>query len=277
MKHEESEYVGYDGTRMFMQTWFPDEEPRAAVLGIHGLGSHSGLLAPMGVRFAERGYAFHAPDLRGFGRFDGRKGHVDTFAEFDEDIHCVVQDLKEVYPDKKLFLYGHSLGAVHVLSYTIKYDDLVDGALLICPAVSERLKVGAVTRALGRLLSALNVKTYIDNGLDLTLLARNKEVVERNQNDPLRVDKVTPRFAIEGLDTSKRVSKSGPRIHVPLIMQQGGSDQILIPEKSKEFFDSIASEDKTWKLYPDLYHEPFEDPGGDELLDDLFAWLDAHA
>jgi alpha-beta hydrolase superfamily lysophospholipase len=123
----------------------------------------------------------------------------------------------------------------------------------------------------------LNVKTYIDTGLDLTLLARNKELVERNQNDPLRFDKATPRFAIEGLNAQKRLFNSGALIRVPVIIQQGGADQILIPEKNKEFFDSISSEDKTWKLYPDLFHEPWEDPGGEEMLNDMFAWLDERA
>ena len=277
MKEEQSEYIGYDGTKMFMQSWAPDDEPKAAVLGLHGLGSHSGLLAHQAARFAERGYAFHAPDLRGFGRFEGRKGHVESFAVYDEDIHCLVQDLKEIYPDKKLFLYGHSLGANHALLYTIKHPNMVDGVMAPGPAVSERLKVSSFTRALGRFLSALNVKTYIDNGLDLTLLARNAELVERNRNDPLRFDKATPRFAIEGLDAQKRLFNSGALIRVPVIVQQGGADQILIPEKNKEFFDSIASEDKTWKLYPDLFHEPWEDPGGEEMLNDMFAWLDERA
>ncbi|TET80795.1 alpha/beta hydrolase, partial [candidate division TA06 bacterium] len=38
MKTEESEYVGYDGTKMFLRAWLPDAEPRALVIGIHGLG-----------------------------------------------------------------------------------------------------------------------------------------------------------------------------------------------------------------------------------------------
>lgn len=277
MKEEDSSYIGYDGTEMYMQSWLPDAEPKAVVVGLHGLGSHSGLLAPMAARFAKRGYAFYAPDLRGFGRFEGRMGHIDSFGEYDEDIHGLVQDLRETYPDKKLFFYGHSLGAVHALSYTIRYPGIIDGAIVPAPAVSERLKVSAVTRGLGRLLSALNVKIYIDNGLDLSLLARNQEVVERNRNDPLRFDKATPRFAIEGLNASKNLFESGNNVHVPLIMQQGGADEILDPAKNRQFFDSIASEDKTWKLYPDLYHEPFEDSGGEELLNDMFAWLEERA
>ncbi|MFW9888706.1 MAG: alpha/beta hydrolase, partial [Candidatus Thorarchaeota archaeon] len=59
-------------------------------------------------------------------------------------------------------------------------------------------------------------------------------------------------------------------------LQQSENDLILVPEKNREFFGNIASEDKTFKMYPGLYHEPFEDPGGEELANDMFAWLEAH-
>ena len=49
---------------------------------------------------------------------------------------------------------------------------------------------------------------------------------------------------------------------------------ILDPDRNKEFFDNITSEDKTWKLYPGLYHEPFQEEGSEEVLADMFEWLD---
>jgi alpha-beta hydrolase superfamily lysophospholipase len=27
-------------------------------------------------------------------------------------------------------------------------------------------------------------------------------------------------------------------------------------------------------MYSGLYHEPFEEPGGEQLMGDMFAWLD---
>ena len=108
----------------------------------------------------------------------------------------------------------------------------------------------------------------------LDYISRNQEVVQRNMEDPLRFDKVTPRYAIEGLKASKKLFESASRIKSPVLVQQTGEDMILIPEKNKEFFDNIGSEDKTWKLYPGLYHEPFEEPGGDQFLADIFSWIE---
>ncbi len=273
---EESTYQGFDGTTMLLRIWKPEGDPRAIVLGLHGLGSHSGRQAYLGERFAAEGYTFYAPDLRGFGTFPGRKGHVESFNEYIEDLESLVAYLKLLHQDKKMYLFGHSLGAIYIIHYVVNHPGEADGILIPAPAVSERLKVSSATRAIASILSKLNVKMYFDNGLDHELISRNPEIVKANQEDPLRFDKATPRFAIEGLKASKDAFESANRITTPVLLQQAGEDQILVPERNKEFFDNIASEDKTWKLYPGLYHEPYHEEGGEEVFADMFNWLEEH-
>jgi alpha-beta hydrolase superfamily lysophospholipase len=275
MLTEEEHYSGYDGTIMLLRVWKPDGIPRAVVVGIHGLGSHSGLLSFLGEAFASRGFIFYAPDMRGFGTFPGRKGHVDRYSEYTEDLDSLVEQVREGHPDERLFFFGHSLGGMHVANYAIQRPAApVDGLIIPCPAVSERLQIGGATRMILALLAKFNVKSYFDSGLNLDLISRNPEVVKRNREDPLRFDKVTPRFAAEGLKANKETFNAANRIRFPVLVQQSGDDKILLPERNKVFYDNLASEDKTWKLYPGLYHEPFEEQGGEEVLDDMFSWID---
>ena len=271
---EESTYQGFDGTTMLLRIWKPEGEPKAVVLGLHGLGSHSGRLGYMADRFTEQGYIFYAPDMRGFGTYPGKKGHVESFDEYTEDMESLVAYLKLLHHEKKLFLWGHSLGANFAIQYVLKHPDEVEGIMIPAPAVSERLKVSSATRKIGAFFSKLNVKMYLDNGLDYELISRNPEIVKDNREDPLRFDKATPRFAIEGLKRSQELFDSAGKITVPVLLQQSGEDLILIPERNKEFFDNIGSEDKTWKLYPGLYHEPFHEEGGEEVFADMFSWLE---
>ncbi len=274
MNYEEGEYIGYDGKKMFMRGWLPDGEPRALVIGLHGLGSHSGLLSFIGELYANRGYAFMAPDLRGFGHYDGIKGHIEGFTEIIEDVNNFVAQMKDRFEGLKTFMHGHSFGGLVTVHYTAKYSDQLDGILIPCPAVSERLEMGKATRAIAGLLSKINVKSKFDMGLNLDLISRNPEVVRRNKEDPLRITTCTPRFGAEGLRAREEGFNLGNEIKIPVILQQSEDDLILIPEMNKEFFESIASEDKTFKMYPDLYHEPFEEPGGEVFLEDMFSWLD---
>ncbi|MHA2303329.1 MAG: alpha/beta hydrolase [Candidatus Thorarchaeota archaeon] len=277
MKSEEGEYIGYDGKKMFMRGWMPDETPRALVIGIHGLGSHSGLLSFIGESYANRGYAFMAPDLRGFGHYDGIKGHVESFREIIEDVNGFVAEMKDGFEGVKTFMHGHSFGGLVTVHYAAKYSDQLNGILIPCPAVSERLEMGRATRAIVGMLSKVNVKNKFDMGLNLDLISRNSEVVKRNKDDPLRITTCTPRFGAEGLKAREEGFNLADKITIPVILQQSEEDLILIPEKNKEFFENIASEDKTFKMYPGLYHEPFEDPGGEEFMADMFAWLDERA
>ena len=275
MISEEEHYSGHDGTIMLLRVWKPEASPRAVIIGFHGLGSHSGLQEAYAKIFTSNGFIFYAPDLRGFGTFPGRKGHVDSYDEYDEDIKLLVEQIREGHPDDKIFLFGHSLGAVHATRYVMKYPNApIVGIIAPCPAVSERLKVSAATRAMGALLSKLNVKMYIDNGLDYDLLAKNTDVVQLNKDDPLRFDKATPRYAMEGLAAAQDTSDRAFLIKCPIFIPQAGDDQITIPEKNKEFFDRIGSEDKTWKLYPGLWHQPFEDEDGGEFVSDIIAWIE---
>jgi lysophospholipase len=271
---EESTYQGFDGTTMLLRIWRPETEPNAVVLGIHGLGSHSGLMDFVAEQFNSRGFIFYAPDMRGFGTYPGRKGHVESYDEYIEDMESLVAYLKLMHHDSKLFLFGHSLGGLHVIRYIAHHPDEADGIIIPCPAVSERLKMSGATRAIAKLLSKLNVKIYFSNGLDYDLISRNPEVVKRNREDPLRFDKATPRYGVEGLKAAEEGFNLANKITLPVLVQQAGNDMIVDPERNKEFFDNIASKDKTWKLYPDLYHEPFQEEGGDEVLADLFDWLD---
>ncbi|MHA1960432.1 MAG: alpha/beta hydrolase [Candidatus Thorarchaeota archaeon] len=275
MEPEESTYLGHDDTEMLLRIWRSDTpQPKAVVVGIHGLGSHSGLLSFLGETFANNGYVFYAPDMRGFGTFSGRKGHVDSFDEYVDDMHRLLGQVQTLEATSSTVLFGHSLGGLHVLRYAAQHPDMVDAIVTPCPAVSERLKIGKGTLMLASLFSKFNLKLTFDNGMDLQLISRNAEVVKRNAEDPLRYDKATPRFATEGFKAREEGFNLGNLITVPVLMQQSGDDMILIPEMNKEFFDSVASEDKTWKLYDGLYHESFQEPGGEQVLADMFSWLD---
>jgi len=274
---EETNYLGYDGKQMFMRVWKPEGESKAIVIALHGLGSHSGLMSFLGESFANRGYTCYVPDLRGFGQYDGTKGHIESFDEYVRDMESIIAHLKLKHSDKKFFLYGHSFGSLIIIHYVIHDPSEVQGIMIPFPAVSERLELGGLRRFFAGVLSKVNAKTLFPNGLRHDLIARNPEVVKRNREDPLRFDKATGRFAVEGLRAKEEAYLNGARILLPVIVLQGGQDQILIPEKNKIFFDSISSEDKTWKLYENLYHDPYEDEGGDEMLNDLMAWLDERA
>ncbi|TFG34941.1 alpha/beta hydrolase [Candidatus Thorarchaeota archaeon] len=274
MQYEETNYIGYDGTHMFMALWKPDDDkPRALLVVLHGLGSHAGDFKNLGEYFANRGFAVFIPDLRGFGHYSGLKGHVMRFDEYIEDIQNLVMQVKDRYLNKITFLFGSSLGGVNAIRYVKTYPKTVDGLILHCPAVSQNLGIGRGTIIAGQILSWLNVKRYFSSGLNYEDASRNPTVIKDHETDPLRFDDVTPRFGIEGLKASEDAFKSALMIKVPVLLQQAGEDKLVSPNRSKEFFENLSSEDKTLYFYEGLYHELHVEPESDRILGDMETWL----
>ncbi len=275
MIFEESHYLGYDGLKMYMATWLPDDEkPRALLIAIHGLGSHGLGYRVIGEYMAERGIAVFAPDMRGFGHYSGLKGHVMNFDEYVEDIQNLVMQVKDRFLNKLTFLYGHSLGGQHIIRYAAAYPNDVDGLMIACPAVSEKLPISTLKKIGAWFLSLLNVKKYFATGNDLTLSSRDPEVVREHEEDPLFWNYVTPRFGMCGFRAVKEAFNDAPLIKLPALVQQAGNDGLVDPEKTKEFFDNLGSTDKEWILYEGLYHEIFREPEKDRVLADMYNWLD---
>ncbi|MGQ4910743.1 MAG: lysophospholipase [Candidatus Thorarchaeota archaeon] len=275
VKYEESKYVGYDGTRMFMANWLPDNmRPRALLVAIHGLGSHGGDLSTIGEYLAERGIAVFAPDMRGFGHYSGLKGHVMKFDEYVEDIQNIMMQVKDRFLNKLTFLFGSSLGGVNAIRYVIRYPREIDGLVLHSPGVSPIRHVGRAEYMMGYVLSLLNVKKYVDSEFDYNDATRSPEVAERHSKDPLRFERVTPRFAIEGLRAAREAFESAELIQMPVLLQQAGDDKLVDPTAVKQFFERLGSPDKTWHLYEGLYHELHEEPERERVLKDLMDWFE---
>ncbi len=275
MKYQESSYTGFDGLKMHLSMWVPDDErPRALLIAIHGLGSHGYALKNIGEYFSERGIAVFAPDMRGFGHYSGLKGHVMSFDEYIEDMYNIVMQVKDRFLNKITFLLGHSLGGQHVVRYVATYPKDVDGMILECPGVSQNLGIPKGKYIAGRLLSILNVKRYFHNDLQFEFASHDPEVIEELRNDPLRFEKVTARFGIEGLKAAKRAMASAPEITLPSLILQAGDDKMVLVEKSKEFFDTLGSQDKTWLFYEGLYHDLHSELEKERVLGDIERWLE---
>jgi alpha-beta hydrolase superfamily lysophospholipase len=197
-----------------------------------------------------------------------------SFDEYVEDIQNLIMQVKDRYLNRITFLFGSSLGGINAIRYIIKYPRDIDGLILQCPAVSQTLGISLGKKAAGYFLSLFNVKRYFASGLQFEELTRSPNIVREHETDPLRFEMVTPRFGIEGLKASDDAFKSAANIRTPVLLQQAGADKAVNPMKSKEFFDSLSSIDKTWKLYEGLYHELHVEPEKDQVLGDMAEWLD---
>ncbi|MDP8224879.1 MAG: lysophospholipase [Candidatus Lernaella stagnicola] len=264
-----------DRTEVFLRHW-PVENPRGVVVFAHGLGSHGGRSKNIVANCLPAGYAIFAHDHRGHGKTVGRRGHVDRFDQFLDDQYMVIGEAREAYPDKKIFLMGHSLGGLIVLAYALRHADTIDGVIASSPALKLALEVPALKATVGRLLSSLLPTLALGNGIDPGTLSHDPEVIREYENDPLVHDRVSSRFFVEFSAAMDRTLLAAGALQMPLLSWHGGEDALTSPAGTQLFFERAGSKDKTFRLFEGQFHEVHNDLAKEELFAMLIAWLDSH-
>jgi acylglycerol lipase len=270
--HDEGEFRGKGGTKIYYQFWKP-EKVRAAMVGVHGAAEYSGRYAHVGGHFANEAIAFYALDHRGHGLSEGIRGHIDRFDDYVEDLDVFVDMVKNREKGKKVFLLGHSLGGTISITYAMKYPKKIDGLILSSPGLKPAVEVPPEFAKTVMEFSKSNPSQEIPNEVDPYALSHDKDVCEKYSKDPLVFKTVTARFAAEFLATTKKLMESAGKLRVPTLLMVGGDDKLVDPEGSKEFAKRVTLKDFEIKVYDGFYHELFNEIGKEKVFHDVDAWL----
>ncbi|BAZ39343.1 alpha/beta hydrolase fold protein [Calothrix sp. NIES-4101] len=275
MSHIEGTFVGSGGFNLYYQAWHPDKEIKAIIAIVHGLGGHSGLFTNAVQDLVSQNYAAYAFDLRGHGRSPGQRGHINSWAEFREDLHTFLIRIQEQAPTCAFFLWGHSLGATIALDFALRFPESLQGLILTAPALGK-VKVPPLKVVLGRMLSRVYPRFTLKVGIKQGTSSRDPQVIAANAQDPLRHEYGTARLATEFFTTERWVAKHASTLEVPLLILHGSKDKVAPPEGSLAFFQQVTFVDKERYLYQGDYHDLHQDINYNVMLTDLENWLEKH-
>lgn len=271
LRRTESTVEAPDGATLFRRAWLPPR-PDCCVVLVHGYAEHSGRYEGLGAWLANRRAAVHALDLRGHGRSEGTRCHVDAFADFLDDLDHFLGRVREDHPTLPITLVGHSMGGLITLAYLVERQPVLAGAVVSGPA----LVPGGVSRlrvAAARLLKGIAPKVALGSGLDLEGLSRDPEVVRRYVEDPLVVRRMTASLGAEMLLAGPRVLARAGDVAVPLLLLHGEDDSLCDVRGSRDFHAGLHAAGSALHTYPGLRHEIFNEPERETVYADLWAWL----
>lgn len=276
MKHIEGNYKGVRNTNIYYQAWLPEENVKAVLLVVHGLGEHSGRYMNVVNHFVPLGYAVYGLDHIGHGKSEGPREFVKRFEDFTDTLSIYYDMVKGWQKDKPIFLLGHSMGGAIVSYYLLDHQEDFQGAIISAPAVKVGDNVSRFTIIMSKVLSRLAPKMGV-LALDVNGISRDPAVVEAYNNDPLTFHEKTPaRLGAEILSAMLRITAEAGKITLPFIVVQGGEDKLVDPAGSEMLYDKASSKDKTIKFYDGLYHEVFNEPERARVLKDVETWLATH-
>ncbi len=272
VNHNEIRFSGYNQLELYCQIWPSPQTPKGNVIYIHGHGDHSGRCVNIANRLPRAGYALYAYDLRGHGRSAGKCGFLMDWQEYRGDLTACIEFVNDLTPDRPLFMYGHSLGGLIALDYLLHYPKSANGLITSAPLVGTP-GISPVIITISKILSRIAPKTMLHTGLDANGLSRDPAVVQAYINDPLVHDNGNARFGGETLSRGKWVQEHASKFEPPLLVLQGEADFIALPENSRRLYEAAGSIDKTYREYPQGYHEPHNDINHEQVLDEVLAWL----
>ena len=277
MEHTEGRFTGRKGLSLYYQCWLPATDPKAILLVVHGWAEHSGRYINLVNYFVPKGYAICALDHRGHGKSEGLRGYVERFSDYLDDLKTFFDIVRSEHGDTKIFLVGHSMGAIIATAYTVAVSHQQELAGLIVSGVGVKpgSSLSSALIPLARILSLLLPRLGI-MVLDASTISQDKAVVDAYVNDPLVYrGKITCRFGAEMLATLRKLPSEMPEINLPILIMHGTADRLCNPEGSRILYERADSRDKTLKLYEGFYHEIFNEPGHKQVLVDMEAWLAA--
>lgn len=261
-----------NGEQLIGNLWGNPEQARAIVVLMHGLGEHISRYEHVAAKFVERGFAMLAFDQQGHGKTAGKRGVIAADDSLIRDIEAMLRLAKQLAPGKPVFLYGHSMGSMESLYYGLKGQEKVDGIIATSPPLDTRTLSGT-QRVLMNLVKPFFPNLAIDNGLSISGLSRDAELVRCYEADPLVHPKASVRLAAFINDAAAYVREHADEWSLPLYLAHGSADPICPVEGSREFVKKLG-EKVTYKEWDGLYHETHNEPEQDLVIATMLDWLE---
>ncbi|NRD88301.1 alpha/beta hydrolase [Sphingopyxis sp. BSNA05] len=262
------------GAKLFWQKWLPDNDPKAIILLVHGYAEHSGRYQYFAEHCVGKGYAVFALDHWGHGKSDGTAGFVPDFSVFRDGVDRLLAQAKQDFSDLPIMLVGHSMGGLISATYLLIEQEKFAACVLSGPAIQAAEEPSAALKAISGFLSRFFPKLGVLE-LDPNGVSRDPEVVADYLADPLVYNgKMGARLAAEMLANMTMVQENAGRISLPMLLLHGGQDSLAGVAGSEFLVRHISSSEKQLKIYPELFHEIFNEPEKDSVLNDMTDWLD---
>jgi acylglycerol lipase len=279
VQHRANMCIASDRTKIYQQSWQPVDRPILAIVAIvHGYAEHSNRYIHVATELVAQGFAVHSFDLRGHGKSSGDRCFVNSFSDYLTDLDRFLTEIRQQYPDRELFLLGHSLGGAISLRYVLDYQPDIRGLILSAPFLGSRAEdVPAPVVAFVKLLSQFLPKLPSIR-VDASQISSDPEIVQAYRTDPLvNTAKMPLRTLAEIFGNIHQIKQRQHTIALPLLIMHGTADGLAHVSHSERLSEGISSVDKTLKLYRGLYHEIFNESDRSRVFTDLNEWLTAHS
>lgn len=227
--------------------WFaPTGSPRGVAVIVHGYAEHIGRYREVANVLAADGWGVLGYDQRGHGRSTGKRGALDRFTDYLDELDVARRQARALADDAKLpardVLLGHSNGGLIVLRALTDPTraPAVDAAVITSPFLGLRLPVSPARKLLARIASRLAPALAQPNQLKVEQLTHDPDKQRERTNDTLCHSVATARWFTEAMAAQDFVAGNMARIKVPTLWLVGADDAIADAARTRQLAEHLA-------------------------------------
>jgi alpha-beta hydrolase superfamily lysophospholipase len=266
-------YQASDGVQLAYHHWAV-QDPRGAVVYLHGIQSHAGWYTASCERLQAEGFEVLFVDRRGSGVNEAGRGDARHYRVLIDDLASLVEQRIERVAGRPRVLIGLSWGGKLAVGLTKIRPDLVDALALVCPGLFPQVAPPLRQRLAIGLCAVVRPRRLFDIPLsDPALFTDNPAQRRYIAEDPLSLRRATARLLAASVKLDWFLRDAPEQIHVPSILYQAGRDRIVDNDRTRAYFERFACKDRVVKCYSESHHtlEFSVDPV--PFFDHLTGWL----
>ena len=280
----------------------PDQDIKAIIQISHGMSEHKERYYDFMKHLAANGYATVINDHRGHGKSvksaDDLGYFYESHAEYIvEDLHQVTKYTKNLFPDKEVILFGHSMGSMVVRKYIKKYDSDIS-KLIVCgsPSKNPLIDAGVFITKLVKAVKGDHYRSKLINDLTFgnynkalkdiisvnSWICSNEDNVREYDNDELCGFIFTTNGfenlfnLMKDIYSNKGWNVTNPGL--PILFIAGSDDPVTMGKKrwllSQSFLRDIGYKNISCKYYKGLRHELLNEKCNKMIYTDILSFID---
>ena len=269
-------YPTADGSALPLRFWRPDR-PRAALVYLHGIQSHSGWYEASSRRLAEAGVAVYQVERRGSGIDRAHeRGHVDRAETWLDDVAAAAELARRETGAETVHLMGVSWGGKLALACAAHRPDLYRSLILAAPGIIPLIDVTLATKLrIGQsLLVGRGRRCFPIPLADPHLFTENSERVRYVAEDPLSLREVTARFLFESGRLDRLARRAAASVRLPTFLALAECDRIIHNAATRALVGAMPAVRRRIVTYTGAHHTLEFEPAPEAYFRDLVSWVD---
>ena len=267
-------YEAADKYVLHYRHWQPAEMPRARVVCLHGIQSHSGWYLHSSSRLCESGFEVFFLDRRGSGLNAQKRGHVDSLQVLLDDLALFLSRLRIQEPRRPVILVGISWGGKLATAMIKEHPQFCDALALLCPGFFPTVDPSWIQKV--RIALARFYYRYRHFPIPLNdpaLFTASPQWLEFLRTDPLSLHRATAAMLVTSKQMDWFVRNAPEKIVMPVMLMLAGKDRIIDNDRSRSYFERFASQSKRLIEYPAAHHTLEFEPDPEPFINDLTGWI----